>query len=408
MEITKSFVAGKKDKADIEINLKPSKNESIEVTLESSVERLFGNHIRDYIKEYLLRYGIAFCEIEVVDDGALDFVIKSRLEAALFKFNSPFLDRFNFGKKEKKQKTDDLRRTRLYLPGNNPYLMEGGGLFGADVIILDLEDAVSQKEKIDARFLVRNALSVLDFGESEVIVRINPFSNGGEDDVKTILLALPDAIMLPKTGSARDVMKLDKLLEETENKNNIPIGDTKIFPLIETAEGVLNAYEIAKASTRNVMLTFGAEDFTADIGVKKSKEGKELFFAKSQIVLAARAAGIQVSDTVYSDFEDIEGLILDTEASKSIGFDGRGVIHPLQIEHIHNIYKPSEEEIEYARKVVAALGEAKERGSGVASLERKMIDAPVAERARRVIQLAEKYKRRESKDKLKVKSKKLK
>lgn len=395
MEITKSFVAGKKDKADIEISLKPSKNESIEVTLESSVERLFGNHIRDYIKEYLSGYGIASCEIEVVDDGALDFVIKSRLEAALFKFNSPFLDRFNFGKKEKKQKTNDLRRTRLYLPGNNPYLMEGGGLFGADVIILDLEDAVSQNEKIDARFLVRNALSVLDFGESEVIVRINPFSNGGEDDVKTVLPVLPDAIMLPKTGSARDVMKLDRLLEETENKNSISPGEIKIFPLIETAEGVVNAYEIAKVSKRNVMLTFGAEDFTADIGVKKSKEGKELFFAKSQIVLAARAAGIQASDTVYSDFEDIEGLILDTEVSKSIGFDGRGVIHPLQIEHIHNIYKPSEEEIKYARKVVAALEEAKERGSGVVSLGRKMIDAPVAERARRVLQLAEKYKSRE-------------
>lgn len=391
MEITKSFVAGKKGKADIEINLSPSKNESIEVTLESSVERLFGNHIRDYIKEYLSRFGITSCEVEVVDDGALDFVIKARVEAALYKFNSPFLDRFNFGKKEKKQKTDDLRRTRLYLPGNNPYIMEGGGLFGADVIILDLEDAVSQKEKIDARFLVRNALSVLDFGESEVIVRINPFSNGGEDDVKSVLPALPDAIMLPKTGSARDVVKLDRLLEETENKNSISPGEIKIFPLIETAEGVVNAYEIAKASKRNVMLTFGAEDFTADIGVKKSKEGKELFFAKSQIVLAARAAGIQASDTVYSDFEDIEGLILDTEASKSIGFDGRGVIHPLQIEHIHNIYKPSEEEIEYARKVVAALEEAKERGSGVASLGRKMIDAPVAERAKRILQLAKQY-----------------
>jgi len=269
--------------------------------------------------------------------------------------------------------------------------MEGGGLFGADVIILDLEDAVSQNEKVDARFLVRNALSNLDLGDSEVIVRINPFSNGGEDDVKTVLPGLPDAIMLPKTNSAEDVLRLDRLLEETENENNITIGATKLFPLIESAEGVVNANEIAKASKRNVMLTFGAEDFTADIGVRKSKEGKELFFAKAQIVLAAKAAEIQASDTVYSDFEDVEGLIKDTEVSKSIGFDGRGVIHPLQIEHIHNVYRPTKEEIEYAEKVVAALEEAEKRGSGVASLGRKMIDAPVAKRARKILNLVHQY-----------------
>lgn len=391
MKITKKVVVGRRNKADIEISLNPLKKEGIELHLESSVERLFGSHIRNYIKEYLSGLGITFCQVKAVDDGALDFVIKSRIESALYKSNSALLEKCSFGKRERKERTVDLRRTRLYLPGNNPYLMEGGGLFGADVIILDLEDAVSQNEKVDARFLVRNALSNLDLGDSEVIVRINPFSNGGEDDVKTVLPGLPDAIMLPKTNSAEDVLRLDRLLEETENENNITIGATKLFPLIESAEGVVNANEIAKASKRNVMLTFGAEDFTADIGVRKSKEGKELFFAKAQIVLAAKAAEIQASDTVYSDFEDVEGLIKDTEVSKSIGFDGRGVIHPLQIEHIHNVYRPTKEEIEYAEKVVAALEEAEKRGSGVASLGKKMIDAPVAKRARKVLNLARLY-----------------
>jgi citrate lyase subunit beta/citryl-CoA lyase len=391
MKISQSIRAGRQGKADIEIELGTSEKETISVELKSSVERLFGNHLRTYIEAFLKRFDITSCVVSSIDDGALDFVVKSRLEAALYKHDSSLLERFDFETKPQGEQGHRFRRTRLYIPGNNPYLMEGCGLFGADVIILDLEDAVSQNEKVDARFVVRNALGTLDFGDAEVIVRINPFSNRGEEDVKTVLGALPDAIMLPKTGCAADVLKLDRILEEEEKRIDVPIGSIKIFPLIETAEGVLNSQKIATASKRNVMLTFGAEDFTADIGVKRSQEGNELFFARSQIVLAARAAGIQASDTVYSDFENIEGLVEDTKVSKSLGFDGRGVIHPLQIEHIHRVYQPTSGEIEYAKKVVGALEEAEKRGSGVISLGRKMIDAPVAKRARRILKLAERY-----------------
>jgi citrate lyase subunit beta/citryl-CoA lyase len=391
MKISQASSAGRKDKADIEIRIAPSDGKGIAIDLESSVARLFGEHIRSFISGYLENLGINSCAVVAVDDGALDFVIKSRVEATLYKVDASILEKCSFGKKPEPAESFALRRTRLYVPGNSPYLMEGCGLFGADVIILDLEDAVSQKEKVDARFVVRNALGTLDFGSSEVIVRINPFDNNGEDDVRTVIPALPDAVMLPKTGCAADVQKLDSLLGKMEAKLCIPVGTIKVFPLIETAAGVLNAQEIAGASARNVMLTFGAEDFTADIGVKKSKEGRELFLARSQIVLAARAAGIQASDTVYSDFADIEGLKVDTELSKSLGFDGRGVIHPLQIEHIHAIFRPSAEEIEYAQKVVRALEEAEKTGSGVASLGNKMIDAPVAKRARKILELAKKY-----------------
>lgn len=395
MNISETTRAGRQDKADLELTIAPATDGTISVDLTSSVERLFGNRIRSYCSRYLNDCGVTSCSITAIDDGALDFVIKSRLEAAMFKQDASLLEKFPFEKKPHRSGRFSFRRTRLYVPGNNPYLMEGCGLFGADVIILDLEDAVSQEEKVDARFAVRNALGTLDFGPSEVIVRINPFDNGGEEDTRTVLPALPDAIMLPKTGCAADILKLDTLLEETEQMFALPAGSTKVFPLIETAEGVLNAQKIAKASRRNVMLTFGAEDFTADIGVKKSKEGRELFHARSQIVLAARAAGIQASDTVYADFADIEGLKKDTELSKSIGFDGRGVIHPLQIEHIHAIFRPSAEEIEYARKVVRALEEAERTGSGVASLGNKMIDAPVAKRARRILEFAKHYKKEE-------------
>ena len=213
MKLTKKVSGGRRDRADIEIILNPSKKRDIEVNLESSVQRLFGNHITNYIKEYLSGLGITPVRVRAVDDGALDFVIKSRIEAALYRYRPALLEKCSFGKRKKRKRVVELRRTRLYLPGNTPYLMEGGGLFGADVIILDLEDAVSQNEKIDARFLVRNALSNLDFGNAEVIVRINPFLNGGEEDVKRVLSAQPDAIMLPKTNRPEDVTNLDKLLE---------------------------------------------------------------------------------------------------------------------------------------------------------------------------------------------------
>lgn len=391
MEIKKSVKAGRKGKADIEIKLLPHDKKKIVVNLESSVERLFGEHIVNYIDKYFSSLGVTSCEVSVVDDGALDFVIKSRLDAVLYKSDTEILEHISYIGRKKSKEDISFRRTRLYVPGNNPYLMENCGLFGADVIILDLEDAVSQNEKVDARFLVRKGLSELDFGDSEVIVRINPFSNGGEDDLKTVIPVFPDGIMLPKVGCAADVLKLDKILEQLEKKEGITQGRIKIFPLIETAEGVINSFKIAKASKRNVLLTFGAEDFTADMGIQKTKQAKELFFARSQVVLAAKAAGIGASDTVYSDFEDKKGLIEDTKMSKSLGFEGRGVIHPMQIEHIHKVYEPTKEEIEYAQKVVDALKEAKKSGSGVASLGRKMIDAPIAKRARRVLKLAKQY-----------------
>jgi citrate lyase subunit beta/citryl-CoA lyase len=391
MEIEKPVKAGRKGKADIEIHLNLYDKEKIEVNLESSVERLFGKHIVSNIKKYLSSLGVSSCKVSAVDDGALDFVIKSRLDAALYKNDTEVLEYISYDRKKKNIREFFFRRTRLYVPGNNPYLMENCGLFGADVIILDLEDAVAQNEKKDARFLVRKGLSELDFGNSEVIVRINPFSNGGEDDLKMVVPVLPDGIMLPKVGCAADVLKLDKIIQQMEKEEGISEGSIKIFPLIETAEGVVNSFKIAKASKRNVLLTFGAEDFTADMGIEKTKEAKELFFARSQVVLAAKAAGIGASDTVYSDFEDEQGLIEDTKVSKSLGFEGRGVIHPMQIEHIHKVYEPTEEEIEYAQKVVDALEEAKKSGSGVVSLGSKMIDAPVAKRAKRILRLAKEY-----------------
>ena len=276
---------------------------------------------------------------------------------------------------------DRIRRSRLYIPGNNPSIMQNIAVFGADTVILDLEDAVAPPEKDAARILVKYCLENVDFGRTERGVRINPLNTPfGKKDLDMVLSSNVELIFLPKTESAEDVKELCSL-----------IGDREIWisPIIETAKGVLNAYEIASADPRVVMLCFGAEDFTRDIGAERTKEGKELFWARSMIVMGAKAAGIQASDTVFSDINDMDGLIQETRFAKSLGFDGKGLIHPSQIEPVHKVFSPTKEEIEYARKVVDALREAEEKGLGVIALGRKMIDRPVAERAKRILKIAE-------------------
>ncbi|MCK4357189.1 MAG: HpcH/HpaI aldolase/citrate lyase family protein [Candidatus Cloacimonetes bacterium] len=273
-----------------------------------------------------------------------------------------------------------LRRTRLYMPGNNPNLLQNIGVFSADTVILDLEDAVAPSEKDAARILVKYALKNVNFGNSEKGVRINPLDTPfGKEDAEMAVQARAEIIFLPKTEDIESVLELANIIGKKE---------IWISPIIETAKGVLNANEIASASSKVVMICFGAEDFTRDIGAERTKEGKELFWARSMIVMAAKANGIQASDTVFSNVDDIESLEKETIFIKSLGFDGKGVIHPGQIEPINKVFKPTEEEIDYAKKVLEALETAKKQGKGTASLGRKMIDKPVADRARRIIRMS--------------------
>ncbi|MEA1913378.1 MAG: CoA ester lyase [candidate division WOR-3 bacterium] len=276
---------------------------------------------------------------------------------------------------------DKPRITRLYIPGNNPSIMQNIAIFGADTVILDLEDAVPPSNKDAARILVKYALNNVDFGYTEKGVRINSLiSPYGKEDLKMAVENGAEIIFLPKVEDSLDIKEVVDY-----------IGDREIWlaPILESAKGILNASRIANASKRIAMVCFGAEDFTRDIGVERTKEGMELLLARQTIVLAAKSAGIQASDTVFSDINDMEGLINETTFVKSLGFDGKGAIHPLQIEPIHRVFMPSSTEIEYAKKVVEAIKEARRKGSGVIALGRKMIDKPVVERAKRVLKLAE-------------------
>lgn len=284
------------------------------------------------------------------------------------------------------------RRSMLYIPGNNPAMLVNGGVFGADALLLDLEDAVSVREKDAARHLVRSVIRTVNFGSTEVTVRINgrgtPFF---EDDLVAIVPVKPDAIRLPKTECAEDVRELDRMLSELEGRAGVKPGSIEVMPMIETAVGVENAFEIAKASVRVVAITIGGQDLTADMGIQKTRGGNELWYARTRIVMAAKAAGVDALDTVFADVNDEAGLIDETRMVRELGFDGKAVINPRQIVPVHRVFAPAAKEVEQAARIVNAMKEAESRGLGVVSLDGRMIDAPVVRRAQKILELAALY-----------------
>lgn len=275
------------------------------------------------------------------------------------------------------------------MPGNNPGMLQDAHIYGADSILLDLEDSVVISEKDAARNMVKNALINIDYGDIEVTVRINPvYTDFYIDDLKTIVPAAPDALRIPKSETAEQIKKVDKLITELEKENNMEIGTVKIMPMIETAKGVREVFKIAEASPRNVALTIGGEDLATDLGVTRTKGGEEIFTARSMVVMAAKAAGIDALDTVHSEVNDIEGLIEETKLIKKMGFSGKAVIHPKQIKAIHSVFNPTEKQIRDAKKVVNAAKEAEEKGLGVITVNGKMVDTPIIDRAQRVLAFA--------------------
>lgn len=281
-----------------------------------------------------------------------------------------------------------LRRTMMFAPGANAAMLRDAPLYGADSIMFDLEDAVSLKEKDAARTLVHFALKTFDYSAVETVVRINGLDTVGKQDIEAVVLAGVNVIRLPKTETAKDIIDVDEAITLVEESNQIPVGTTKMMAAIESAEGVLNAREIAQASTRLIGIALGAEDYVTNMKTKRYPDGQELFFARNMILHAARAAGIAAIDTVYSDVDNVEGFQAETNLIKQLGFDGKSVINPRQIPLVNAIYAPTEKEIQHAKEVIWAINEAEAKGSGVISLNGKMIDKPIVERAQRVIALA--------------------
>lgn len=282
-----------------------------------------------------------------------------------------------------------MRRSMLFLPGNSPNILLNADFLGSDSMILDLEDAVAPTEKDSARILVRNAITALGYTK-EVIVRINPVDSPyWEKDLREIIPVKPDMIMPTKVSCKNDVKDIADYITEIEREHGMEVGQVKLIPLIETALGVENAFEIASADSRIEAIFLGGEDFTADMRCKRTKEGKEIFYARSRMVMSARAAGVDVYDTPWTDVEDYEGLIEDAKFAKSLGFTGKSSISPRHIPFINEVFSPTEEEIQYAKDVFACIEKAKAEGKGVVSLRGKMIDAPIVTRARQVLETAE-------------------
>lgn len=285
-----------------------------------------------------------------------------------------------------------MRRTMLYLPGNNPNMLLRGHLFGSDGLVLDLEDAVALSEKESARILVSRFLEQGEFGGCEVTVRINATDTEYWVDDLAAVTRFPalSGVRAPKVEDAAGVKMIDEELSANEVKNGIPLGRTKIFCLLESAKGIWNAHDIATASPRVTAIIPGGEDLVADLRTSRSQEGTELEWARRMLIFAARAAGVDALDTVYPRITDDEGLRRETEFIKQLGFDGKSVIHPNQIPIVNDVFNPTEKEIENALKIVAAAKEAAARGLGAVSVDGRMVDVPVVKRAEYILRKAEK------------------
>jgi citrate lyase subunit beta/citryl-CoA lyase len=278
----------------------------------------------------------------------------------------------------------------LFLPGNNPNMLINGNCLGADAVIFDLEDAVAPAEKTAARILVRNTMRYMDFGTCGRIVRINSIDTPyWKKDLEAILPQKPDLILLPKTSCAADIQEADRYITELEQKLDIPCNTVGLMALIETAMGVENAFAIASSCQRIRALFLGAEDLTADLRCKRTKEGREIEYARTRLVVAARAANIDVFDTPFTDVNDDAGIVVDTELAKALGFSGKASISPRHVEVINQIFSPTQAEIDYAYEVIEAIRIAKEQGKGAIALRGKMIDAPIVARAQQTIAMAE-------------------
>ncbi len=386
--IAKSGSLEPKTRSDCELQLELTQTAGIEIDLKSKVDVMFGKANRELIKDVFKTFEIKNAKLTIIDKGALPFVIAARMEAAikdLIDTEKEYLLDIIDANKNTSEK-EQFRFSRLYLPGNSPSMMLNAGVHNPNGIILDLEDAVAPTKKHEARFMVRNALRSVNFYGAERMVRINQ-GKMGINDLKYIVPHNVNLILIPKCESAEEIKNIDIEIDRIKKERNIdyPIW---YMPIIESALGIERAFEIATASPNVSSMAIGLEDFTADLGVRRTNEATESIYARTRMVNACKSAGIQPIDSVFSDVSDMEALAVNVKTSKSLGFEGMGCIHPRQIPVIMQNFAPEQAEIEKAQEIILAFENAKAKGLGVVSLGTKMIDAPVVKRAETTINLA--------------------
>ncbi len=379
---------GKDIRSDLHVAFEVRDSGGVEITLESRVAPYYGAAIVEQARAVLAELEVTHAHVAIHDEGALPFTIGARIEAAVRRAGA------GLGKRwlpeplplPAPSPKERLRRSRLYLPGSEPKYFINAALHAPDAVILDLEDSVHRSEKDAARILVRNALRAVDFGACERMVRINQLPLGLED-LAEVVGQSPDLILIPKVEQPEQVAEVDRMIAEIKTRDGInrPVW---IMPILESALGIENAFAIAAASENIAALTIGLEDYTADLGVVKTAEGRESQYARSRVMNAARAAGVQAIDSVYGDVGDMDGLQRWGEAARAMGFEGMGCIHPGQIRVIHEAFRPAAAEIAKAQRIVAAFEDAQSKGLAVVSLGSKMIDPPVVNRALKLVERA--------------------
>ena len=389
---------GPEVRSDLWVELELRESGGIELDMKSKVDFMYGEANRELMLGTLKTLGVQHAHVTVEDAGALPFVIMARLETAvhraLSKVESPRsitstrlpAQGPSFARPSAR---DRWRRSRLYLPGSEPRFMLNVRIHRPDAVILDLEDSVPAEDKDAALLVVRNALYALDFGECERMVRINPLPDG-LDEIDTLVPAGVNVILIPKCESAEQIKQVDARISSARLvlDSRLSTLETYLMPIVETCEGMFRAREIAGASPRIVALTYGLEDYILDLGGIKTPAGLESLWARSQVANAAKAAGVQAIDTVFADIDDMDALRASCRAAKEFGFEGKGCIHPRQVQVVNEEFTPSAAEIEKAQRIVLAFKEAQAQGRNVVALGSKMIDPPVVQRALRTIGLA--------------------
>ncbi len=377
-------------RSDCYVSLTENPEGTAAAKISSKVQSMYGTSIRKLVDRMLEFYGLSNVLLEIEDQGALPYTMAARIETAIKRLhpeeNREFLPPLN-PKTVSTPVREKLRRSRLYLPGNDPKFAINAGIHHPDGVILDLEDSVASSEKDAARILVRNTLRSVDFYGSETMVRINQLPLGLED-LEAVVPQGVHIVLIPKCESPDQVLAVEQKIYEIRSscERENPVF---LMPIIESALGSFRALEIATAGKNIVALTIGLEDYTADIGTNRTLEGKESFWARSMVVNAARAAGVQPIDTVFSDVGDEEGLRQSVLEAKSLGFEGKGLIHPRQIQPVHEAFAPAPAQLRKAKQIVEAFEKAQEQGLSVVSLGSKMIDPPVVKRAQFTLRMAE-------------------
>ena len=392
MNILKPAVAGTLESSDAQVTVEPGEG-SLELDLSSSVMNQYGRQIKATVLDTLERLGVTDARVTVVDKGALDCTLKARwsarCSAAAERRSRIFPGEVWCDDPSSQTERFRLRRTMMFMNAQKPGLIKDAYIYGCDSIMLDLEDAVAENQKDAARFSLYHALKSVDYGDTEVIVRINGLDTPHWlEDVRVCVAGGADGIRIAKCESAQDVKTVEAAVTAAEEEFGVEQGRTLLMAALESPRGILNAYEICAASERMFGVAISGGDLRKCLQTSPQRDGVDMLWARGQVILAACAAGIQCFDTVFTDLDDQEGFEAEVLQNKAMGFDGKSLINPKQIRFVHQVFAPSQKEIIQAEKILRAYREQSAAGVGVFTVDGKMIDIAFIPGAERTLKLA--------------------